>query len=136
MKEAVDVLRAQLAKLPADHSDRAGIEAMVTLGEDWHQRKAAPKVDLRQQTYDLLHLVRQPTEQEKEVLGRRGIVFLPLETKSYAQVVEEDPEPSGKTVVNERLVLDLLGHFRRLKVEESHKREDDEAFARTRAEPE
>lgn len=49
------------------------------------------EVDLRQRAYDLMHLVRQPSGQEKKALGRRGIVFLPLTTKSYAQVVSEDP---------------------------------------------
>lgn len=54
--------------------------------------EAAPKIDLCQQTYDLLHRVRQPLNEEKEALGKRGIVFLLLNSKSYAQVVAEDPD--------------------------------------------
>ncbi|EKD84785.1 MAG: hypothetical protein ACD_38C00161G0006 [uncultured bacterium] len=53
--------------------------------------KVAPKVDRRQQTYDLLKLVRKPLTEEKEVLRRsRGIVFLPVNERSYAQVVSEN----------------------------------------------
>lgn len=55
------------------------------------QRTEAPKVDLLSQTYDLLHLVREPSAEEKEALRGRGIVFLPLRRLSYAQVVAEDP---------------------------------------------
>lgn len=51
-----------------------------------------PKIDLRQQTYELLALVREPTEEEKEALKERGIVFLPTETKSLSQVVSEDQD--------------------------------------------
>ena len=50
-----------------------------------------PKVDLRQQTYDLLSLVREPSASEKEALKARGIKFLPVTSSSYAQVVAEDP---------------------------------------------
>jgi len=38
MKEAVDILRSQLSSLPANHSDKMGIEAMIILGEGWHYR--------------------------------------------------------------------------------------------------
>ncbi len=51
----------------------------------------APPVDLRQQTYDLLRLVREPSAEEREALAKKRIVFLPIETKSYVQVVTEDP---------------------------------------------
>lgn len=40
MINAVEMLRGQLADLPTDHPDRAGIEAMVTLGEGWHPGNA------------------------------------------------------------------------------------------------
>lgn len=53
--------------------------------------KQSPKVDLRQQTYDLLHLVREPSVDEKEALEERGIKFLHVASKSYAKVVAEDP---------------------------------------------
>ncbi len=53
----------------------------------------APKVDLRQRAYDLLTLVREPSAEEREVLESKwGLVFLPLEAKSYAKVVAEDKE--------------------------------------------
>src|SRR3989344_1978907 len=38
MKEAVEILRAQLNSLPETHPDRLGLEAMVTLGEGWHYK--------------------------------------------------------------------------------------------------
>lgn len=53
--------------------------------------EATPKVDLRQQTYDLLQHLRDPSAEEKKVLGERGIVFLPLEANSFIQLVQEDP---------------------------------------------
>lgn len=51
-----------------------------------------PAVDFRQQTYEVLSQVREPTPEEKEALKDRGIVFLFVESKSYAQVVREDPD--------------------------------------------
>lgn len=84
----------KFCKLP-EGSERAKLAGWLKEARDYNAGKkpeAVSKVDLRQQTYDLLPLVRQPSEQEKEALARRGIVFLPLETKSYAQVVAEDPD--------------------------------------------
>ncbi len=81
-----------VAKLP-EGSKKAKLSDWLQEARDYNAGKkpeAASKIDLRQQTYDLLTLVRKPSEQEREVLGRRGIVFLPLEAKSYAQVVAED----------------------------------------------
>ena len=37
-------------------------------------------------------MVREPTEEEKKALEKRGIVFLPTETKSLSQVVSQDPD--------------------------------------------
>lgn len=42
----------------------------------------AEEADFRRQTYNLLHLVRQPSKQEEEALEGIGIIFLLLETKS------------------------------------------------------
>lgn len=55
------------------------------------QAESAPTIDFRQQTYNLLpHLV-EPTAEEKEALRvQRGLVFLPMALQSYAQVVAED----------------------------------------------
>lgn len=55
-------------------------------------QEVAPIKDLRQQTYELLALVREPTEEEKEALEKRGIVFLTTETKSLSRVVLHDPD--------------------------------------------
>lgn len=51
-----------------------------------------PTIDLRKQTYELLRLVREPSVDEKEALKGRGIKFLHVASRSYAQVVAEDPE--------------------------------------------
>lgn len=60
-------------------------------GETTHPEATLKEaIDLRQQTYKLLHLVRQPSDAEKEALGRKGIIFLSIDPKSYAQVVAED----------------------------------------------
>lgn len=70
--------------------------------------EAVPEVDLRQQTYDLLPLVREPSEQEKEALEKRGFVFHPIQAKSYAQVVAEDPDyfwPNELRYANARVEL-------------------------------
>lgn len=53
--------------------------------------ETTPKIDLRQRTYDLLTKVRQPSEEEKDILGKVGYVFLPIEAKTLAQIVSEDP---------------------------------------------
>src|SRR3989344_9162378 len=55
-------------------------------------QETSPEIDLRQQTYDLLSQVREPTEEEKETLGKKGIIFLPVETKSLSQVVSKDQD--------------------------------------------
>lgn len=71
-------------------------------------RSIEGEVDLRQQTYDLLHLVRAPSEQEKSSFKERGFVFLPVRAKSYAQVVAEDPAyfwPDELQYANERAEL-------------------------------
>lgn len=81
------------ARLP-EGPEKAKLAGWLQEARDYNageKPEAASKIDLRQQTYDLLHLVRQPSEQEKEALARRGIIFLPLETKSYVQVIAGDP---------------------------------------------
>lgn len=55
------------------------------------EHEAVAKVDLRQQTLDLLPLVRPPSIEEGAALERIGFVFLPVLAKSFAQVVTEDP---------------------------------------------
>ena len=82
-----------VAGLP-EGPERTKLEGWLREARDYSAGKnpeAASKIDLRQQTYDLLTRVRKPSEEEKEVLERRGIVFLSLEAKSYAQIVAEDP---------------------------------------------
>lgn len=86
IRQAMDILRAAGVVDPALEAEVQPSTHKVAKPE------AAPKIDLRQQTYEHLYLVREPSEQEKEALERRGIVFIPLETKSYAQVVAEDPD--------------------------------------------
>ena len=54
-------------------------------------RETAPVIDLRKQTYEILSQLREPTSEEKAALEARGQVFLPLKSKTYAQVVAEDP---------------------------------------------
>lgn len=70
--------------------------------------EVAPKIDLRQQTYDLLPLVREPSSEEKASLEKRGLVFLPVQAKSYAQVITEDPDyfwPNELQIANRRVGL-------------------------------
>lgn len=55
-------------------------------------KESTPKIDLRRQTYELLALVREPTEEERKTLEKKGIVFLPAQTKSLSQVVSEDQD--------------------------------------------
>lgn len=67
-----------------------------------------PVVDLRLQTYELLSMVREPSTEEQEALKARGIVFLPADTRTYAQVVAGDPGHFWKDELkyaNERSVL-------------------------------
>ncbi len=56
------------------------------------QPEASPRVDLRQQTYELLKKVRHPSDAEKEASEKKGLVFLPLASKALPQVVEKDPD--------------------------------------------
>ncbi|MBI2017930.1 hypothetical protein HYS92_02680 [Candidatus Daviesbacteria bacterium] len=50
------------------------------------------EVDLRQQMIDLLPFLVEPTDDEKkELREKRGLVFLPMTSQSYAQVVAESP---------------------------------------------
>lgn len=68
----------------------------------------ALRIDLRQQTYDLLTLIREPSTKEREALEKKGFVFLPVEAKSYAQVVAEDPDyfwPNELQYANQRAGL-------------------------------
>ncbi len=51
-----------------------------------------PEPDLRQQTYELLKQVREPSPEEKRDLKEMGFVFLTALPKSFAQVVSEDQD--------------------------------------------
>lgn len=51
----------------------------------------SPIVDLRLKTYEILSMVREPSAEEIEALKGRGIVFLPADTRTYAQVAAGDP---------------------------------------------
>jgi hypothetical protein len=53
--------------------------------------RQSPRVDLRSQTYELLSQVREPSSEEKEALQKIGIKFFHVASKSYAQVVAENP---------------------------------------------
>lgn len=101
-----EAFRAKFAKANPNHpelrfidADLAARRAMVgeleivpaTIQTLQATEKQSPKVDLRQQTYDLLHLVREPSTDEKKALKEIGIKFLHVASKSYAQVVAEDP---------------------------------------------
>lgn len=55
-------------------------------------KETTPTVDLRQQTYEILSQLREPTPEEKKALKRRGLVFLPVGSKTYTQVVSETPD--------------------------------------------
>ncbi len=50
----------------------------------------APVDDLRLRTYELLSMVREPSAEEEDALKGRGIVFLPADKRTYAQVVAGD----------------------------------------------
>lgn len=57
------------------------------------QETEAPGVDFHQQTYELMHLVREPSVDEREALEKRkGLVFLPVNAKSLAEFVSENPD--------------------------------------------
>lgn len=67
------------------------------------------RIALCQQTYELLQHIVEPRADEKEVLkAREGLVFLPVTSQSYAQVVAEDPAHFWENELewaNGRLVL-------------------------------
>ncbi len=69
------------------------LEGVGTLGSLTARKDATPKVDLRQRTYELLPFVRKPLKKEKEALGEQGfdLLWLPVKTESYAQVVAQNP---------------------------------------------
>lgn len=71
---------------------RLDVETQPAGNKSGVKPEATPKIDLRQQTYDLLPLVREPSTEEKAALEQRGLVFLPVQAKSYVQVVAEDPD--------------------------------------------
>lgn len=50
-----------------------------------------PTINLRQRTYELLNLVREPSVSERETLRKRGYVLIPIRAKSLGQIVAEDP---------------------------------------------
>lgn len=86
-------LAKAIAGIRQDYKERTGEDDIaLTASDQKASQESTPKVDLRQQTYELLSLVREPTEEEKEALGKRGIVFLPAQTKSLPQVVSEDQD--------------------------------------------
>jgi hypothetical protein len=69
-------------------------EAAVESGktqEEPTRAELSPVVDLRLQTYEILSMVREPSPEEQEALKGRGIIFLPVDTRTYAQVVQGDP---------------------------------------------
>lgn len=68
------------------------LEAAGVVDPKLEGQVAAPKIDLRQRTYDLLTKVRQPSDDEKEALGNVGYIFLPIEAKTLLEVVTEDPD--------------------------------------------
>ena len=49
-------------------------------------------LDLRQKTYELLSMVREPNAQERKSLTDKGFIFLPIEAKTLVQVVGEHPD--------------------------------------------
>ncbi len=89
-----------------DYGEKAGhldaqlpVEAAIVLPQ-LPTREQAPVVDLIQQTYEILTQLREPTPEEKATLEVRGQVFLPLKSKTYAQVVAEDPDHFWKDELN------------------------------------
>lgn len=47
---------------------------------------------LRQRTYELLAMVREPSAKERKLLTDRGFHFLPIEAKTLLQVIGEHPD--------------------------------------------
>lgn len=86
-------LAETVAGLP-EGPERARLAGWLQEARDYSVGKrseAASRIDLHQQAYELLTLVREPSAEERKVLEtKRGLVFLPLEAKSYAQVVAEN----------------------------------------------
>lgn len=79
----------ELEKTRVKFGKRPGFpESLAAVGRI--RSETAPKVDLRQRTYELLSLVREPSDAEQEALKGRGIKFLPVTSTSYAEVVAED----------------------------------------------
>ena len=84
-------LAKAIAGIRQDYKERIGEDDIpLTVSDQKVSQEASLKTDLRQQTYELLALVREPTEEEKETLKKRGIVFLFTEIKSLFQVVSQD----------------------------------------------
>lgn len=64
----------------------------VGVPERFQEVGKALEGDLRQRAYDFLPFVVEPSNEEKRALReKRGLVFLPMTSQSYAQVVAEDP---------------------------------------------
>lgn len=92
MINAVEMLRSQLADLPMDHSDRAGIEAMVILGEGWQPRG-----------------IQRFCDEEKRVLVDDGAIIYGLtgetvNSQKISQRAKEKPSFWFVTSGGERLV--------------------------------
>lgn len=75
-----------------------------------HIKIPETQLDLRQRTYELLSKVRKPSVEEGESLTKRGFIFLPIEAKTLAQVVGENPDhfwPDELRYINGLPHLDL-----------------------------
>lgn len=57
-----------------------------------HKERELPTLDLRQRTYELLSMVREPSAEERKSLTDRGFIFLSIEAKTLTQVFREDPD--------------------------------------------
>ncbi|KKP80532.1 MAG: hypothetical protein UR81_C0024G0002 [Candidatus Levybacteria bacterium GW2011_GWB1_35_5] len=66
------------------------VEAGIVIPQS-PKKEQTPVVDLRKQTYEILSQMREPTPEEKTALEAHGQVFLLIQSKTYAQVVAEDP---------------------------------------------
>lgn len=81
----------------ADHiaqrlAERGSDLPEVDQGAKRRGAELSSKPDLRQQTLELLPLLVQPTEEEKRKLAEQyGLVFLPMGSESYAQIVARNP---------------------------------------------
>lgn len=81
-----------------DHLERKGyirkaLPTSAQVAAPVTKEAQTPRPDLRQQTYELLSRVVEPTDEEKrELREKRGLVFLPMTRQSYAQVVAGDEE--------------------------------------------